>query len=60
MGGYNMNPESKINEKELSENVPFIVYEAAVWQKERVIKRLCGAVFALGIALAAVCGYKVK
>lgn len=55
-----MNPESKISEKELSENVPFIVYEAAIWQKERVIKRLCGAVFALGIALAAVCGYKVK
>lgn len=55
-----MNPESKLNEQELSENVPFIVYEAEMWKKERVIKRLCGAVFALGIALAAVCGYKVK
>jgi hypothetical protein len=55
-----MNPDVKLNEKELSENVPFIVYEAEMWKKERVIKRLCGAVFALGIALAAVCGYKVK
>ena len=48
------------NKDTLEQNVPFIVYEAAIWQKERVIKRLCGAVFALGIALAAVCGYKVK
>lgn len=55
-----MNPEIKLNEKELVENVPFIVYEAAMWQKERVIKRLCGAVFALSVALAAVCGYRLK
>lgn len=59
-----MNPaiklNDKLNEKELVENVPFIVYEAAMWQKERVIKRLCGAVFALSVALAAVCGYKCR
>lgn len=45
---------------DLEQNVPFVVYEAAIWQKERVIKRLVGVVFALGIILAAVCGCKSK
>ncbi len=48
------------NKDTFEQNVPFIVYEAAMWQKERQIKRLVGIVCALGITLAAVCGYKVK
>lgn len=45
--------EHKKDQDALIENVPFIVYEAAMMRKERYIRRLWALVYLLSIAVTA-------